>query len=66
MKKARIVYNPGEDSFEVQINTGDGWGLDTGFFCVAKTGETETNYVHFRILNKLGELQQQGYKIEFC
>ena len=64
MRKARIVYNPNEDSFEVQINVGDGWGLETGYHCVAREKGGPTNFISWTILDKLAQLQSLGYKID--
>ena len=66
MKKARIIYNANEDKFEIQINTGDGWGLDTAYRCVAREGGNgDTEFINWRILDKLRELAYQGYSIKW-
>lgn len=66
MLKAKVVYNENEDSYEIWVNTGDGWGFANGYKCVArKGGNDETNFVSFQILAKLREMQAWGYKIRF-
>lgn len=65
MKKARIVYNIKKDQFELQTNTGDGWGLETAYTCVAREGRPgETDFIHFSVLGILGRLQCYGYDID--
>lgn len=67
IRKARIQYNEAEDMFELQINTGDGWGFCTGYRCFARADdpEHETNFISWTILDKLKELQNLGYEIDF-
>lgn len=66
MQKARILYNSEKDQFEVQINTGDGWGLDTAYKCVAREGGDGTaNFISWRIIAKLEQLQTLGYSIKY-
>ena len=64
MKKARIMYNGEEDKFEIQINTGDGWGLDQAYKCV-EGPNGYNDFIHFQFIIKLQELQYQGYEINF-
>lgn len=65
-RKARIVYNSKDDSFEIHINTGDGWGFCTGYSCWAREGgDGEKNFISWTILDKLRELQDFGYEIDF-
>lgn len=63
-KQARIIYNETEDSFDVEIMTDEGWGLDQRYRCVPKEGGTQTNFIHFGILRKIADLNWQGYKVE--
>lgn len=77
MKKARIKYyenyktgNGQVEGVAVEIMTdGDGWGLDCFFPLVAKIGadqvgaENQRDFVHWRILRKIGELIAYGYTI---
>ena len=64
MKKARIIYNSKEDKFEVQINTGDGWGLETAYHCVAREGvDGTTDFISWRIIDKIQTLIMMGYQI---
>ena len=67
MKKARVIYRESTDQFEIQINTGDGWGLDTAYNCTASARNPMGNadFIHFGILKKLAELQYLGYEISF-
>lgn len=63
MKKARIIYNNAKDQFEVQINTGDGWGLETAYRCVAREGgDGTTDFISWRIIDKIQTLTMLGYK----
>ena len=66
-RKAKIVYNQEEDSFEIHINTGDGWGFCTGYRCfaIAKDPDGEKNFISWTVLRKLDELQKLGYEINF-
>lgn len=67
IRKARFVYNAEEDMFELEINTGDGWGFCTGYRCFAPAQDPngEKNFISFTVLNKLAELQYLGYEIDF-
>lgn len=67
MKEARVIYNEKEDAFEIQINTGDGWGLETSyrFRKDADYPEADADFISWRIIDKLGKLQYLGYKIKF-
>lgn len=65
VRKAKIVYNETTDAFEVQINTGDGWGVETIYKCVAREPGGGTNFISWRILRKLDQLQELGYQIDF-
>lgn len=64
-KKARVIYNEEFDSFDVEIKTEDGWGLDQRYKCqVSSQSRTgEANCIHFGILNKINELQWLGYDV---
>lgn len=62
-RKARIIYNSKEDMFEVQINTGDGWGLEKGYRCVAREGgDGTTDFISWRIVDTIQKLTALGYK----
>lgn len=65
-KRARIIYNEEFDSFDVEIMTEEGWGLDQRYKCQARLGgnESQTNFIHFGILRKIADLNYQGYKVE--
>lgn len=63
-KKARIIYNEEFDSFDVEILTDEGWGLDRRYKCVTREGGNQANFIHFGILRKIAELHYQGYKVE--
>lgn len=71
--KARVTFQErdGREGFAIEIFTDNAWGLDTWFPCVAKIGaeavgaENETDYIHWRILRKISEMQNAGYDIEF-
>lgn len=63
MKKARIIYNVAGDQFEVQTNLGDDWELDVAYRCVAREGgDGSTDYISYRIINKILTLIARGYK----
>jgi hypothetical protein len=66
-RKARFHYNEKEDMFELQINTGDGWGFCTGYRCFAPAQDPdgEKNFISWTVLEKLNELQNLGYEIDF-
>jgi hypothetical protein len=77
MKKARLKYYESyktggteREGVAVEIMTdSDGWGLDCFFPLVAKIGadkvgaDGEADYIHWRILRKIGELLALGYTI---
>ncbi len=65
-KKARVIYNEEFDSFDVEILTETGWGLDQRYKCQARLdgNPMQTNFIHFGILRKLADLDYQGYKVE--
>ena len=77
MKKARIKYyenykigNTEREGVAVEIMTdSDDWALDCFFPFVAKIGadavgaENAKDFVHWRILRKIGELIALGYTI---
>lgn len=67
MRKARFHYNENEDTFELLINTGDGWGLCCGYKCraCAEAPDGEKNFISWTVLEKLKELQNLGYEIDF-
>lgn len=67
MKEARIIYNEKEDAFEIQINTGDGWGLETSYRCRkdAQYPDGPADFINWRIIEKLSKLKYLGYNIDF-
>ena len=67
MMNARVIYNEEFDSFDVEINTGDGWGLETRYPCHTSTKNPmgNANFIHFGIIRKLEILQACGWKITF-
>lgn len=64
--RARIIYNDEFDSFDVEIMTSEGWGLDCRYPCVCKEGQATlgANYIHFGILRKIADLNWMGYDVE--
>ena len=72
-RKARVKYEEqnGREGFAIYITAGKDWNLDTWFPCVAKIGadkvgaENETDYIHWRFIEKLAHIQNLGYSIEF-
>lgn len=67
IKKARIVYNKEADSFDIEINTGDGWGLETSYPCrrsANKPDAEEAEFISWRILEKIKLLKLWGYEIK--
>ena len=72
--KARIKYygvgefNPNfGDGYAVEINTGDGWGLDTFYECRVikqQDDDAEPEFIHFSILQKINHLMELGYQVE--
>lgn len=63
-RKAKVIYNQNEDRFEVHINTGDGWGLETAYQCLdSSKGKGTTEFIHWSVLAKLAQLQHLGYDI---
>lgn len=64
-KLARIIYNEALDSFDIEIMTETGWGLDKRYKCVARKDDHEslTNFIHFGILRKIADLNYRGYKV---
>lgn len=67
MRKARIKYNDTYDAYDVEINTGDGWGLDRRYHLQKsiKKPEEETCMISYQFIIKMSELQSQGYTINF-
>ena len=68
MRNARIIYNELHDAFDLEINTGDGWGLDSRYNCHTSTKNPmgDANFISFTILKKLRQLEDLGYKIHFA
>ena len=73
MKKARIKYTEdfdGREGLVVETNYGDGWDFSVFYPLVAKVGadavgkEDEKNFVHWRILRRIGDLIYMGYDVE--
>lgn len=67
MRKAKVIYNDVEDQFEIQINTGDGWGLESAYPCHTSTKNPmgDANFIHFTVLKSLAMLENFGYTITF-
>ena len=67
MLKARVIYTEQEDAYDIEINTGDGWGLCTRYPCHTSTKNPMGNadYISFRILKEIVHLQNIGYTISF-
>ena len=70
MMKARVKYTENyndREGYLVEINTGDGWGLDTFFPLVASARFPmgDANYVHFSLINKIAQLNDLGYRVTF-
>lgn len=67
MKKARVIYNEVEDTFEVQFTSDGEWVTDTSYTCQPSARHTmgDANFIHFSILKKLAQLEYMGYKISF-
>ena len=65
MNKARVVYNPEQDTYDIEIKIGGQWVLETGYFCRAITEGGDTTFIHWTILAKLRQLQELGYTIDF-
>lgn len=66
MRKARIRYDEENDMFMLELNTGDGWELSFGTKCARAAGEgndAAPMMVHCRILMKLREAIDYGYKL---
>lgn len=67
---ARLRYHKDEDgregyAIEVSGNPDKGWGLDTWYPLVPKDGGNgETDFIHWSILRKLGDLQRLGYEVD--
>lgn len=64
-KYARVVYNTKMDSFDIQIKTREGWGLEVSYPCVPGGRSGAQDYIHWTILDKLGQLRYLGYIISF-
>lgn len=69
---ARLRYHKHEDgregyAIEIRSNSNDDWGLDTWYPLVPKDGGNgETDFIHWSILSKLGDLQRLGYVIDLA
>lgn len=69
--KARVKYYEdynGKEGYAVEIFSEDEWGLNTFYPLVRRDGageDEEKNFVHFGILNKISELKEFGYEIDF-
>lgn len=66
MKKARVRFEEreGQEGYKIEINTGDGWCFESWFPLVRKEGGKATDFIHWSILAKLGQMQAQGYKLD--
>lgn len=67
MKKARVIYNETEDTFEVQFTSDEEWVTETTYTCQPSARQTmgDANFIHFSILKELAKLEHLGYKITF-
>lgn len=69
MKKAKVIYNPTDDKYEIytDIENGEGWNFCAGyaFMASAKNPNGEKCLLSYRIITKLCELEQLGYQITF-
>lgn len=67
MKKARVIYNENEDTFEVQYTSDGEWVTETTYTCQPSARHTmgDSNFIHFSILKELAKLEHLGYKITF-
>lgn len=74
MKKARIRYinDDKREGYAVEILSQEKfnfeWGLDSFYPLVRREGcdeNEERNFVHFSLINKIGDLNRMGYKIQF-
>lgn len=67
MKKARVIYNENEDTFEVQYTSDGEWVTETTYTCQPSARQTmgNANFIHFSILKELAKLEYLGYKITF-
>ena len=65
--KARLKYNKnwnGKEGYVFEIDTdGNGWEFESFVPLVSKDGQSEANFVHFSIINKLAQLQAWGYEV---
>lgn len=67
MKKARVIYNDTEDTFEVQFTSDGEWVTETSYTCQPSARQTNgnANFIHFSILRELAKLEHLGYEITF-
>lgn len=70
--KARIRYQQEtekeREGYSVELWLDDDWCFDSFYPLVRRENakeEEERNFVHFKLVNKINELQQYGYKIFF-
>lgn len=67
MKKARVIYNEKDDTFEVQFTSDGEWVTETAYTCQPSARNTmgDANFIHFSILRELAKLEYLGYEITF-
>ena len=65
-KNARIIYNEKEDTFDVEIETKEGWEIEKRFLCVVaeERPSIHADFIHFSVLRKIKDLQDMGYKVK--
>lgn len=60
---AKVIYNKEEDSFELWINTGDGWGFSRSTKCRIVEGDTEANFIHYSFMKEILNCINLGYEV---
>lgn len=65
-KKARVRFEEreGREGYKIEINLGDGWEFESWFPLVRKEGGENTDFIHWSILSKFGQMQSWGYEID--
>lgn len=63
MKKARVIYNMIEHSFDIETKFLGKWQLEERFKLQASAENPEKVFVHFGIISTISHLQKLGYSI---
>lgn len=62
-KQCCIVYNAKEDSFDLYINSGNGWDFSFGAICQKRNeNDDEANFITYQLINEISNCVNLGYE----